>query len=833
MCCFLHKLELPQTNYIFLEFLPLPALPPSFTPSLTQCSPVPAFPSFISPPPYPPALLHPMLSPTCLPLPTLPPSFTPSLTQCSPVPAFPSFISPPPYPPALLHSMLSPTCLPLLHFSPSLPSRPPSLPPSLNALPYLPSPPSFLPLPALSSSLTQCSPVPASRSFISPPPCPPVFPHSMLSPTCLPLLHFSPSLPSRPPSLPPSLNALPYLPPPPSFLPLPTLPPSLTQCSPLPASPPSFLPFLPSRPPSLNALPYLPPAPSFLPFLPSRPPSLNALPYLPPAPSFLPLPTLPPSLTQCSPLPASRSFISPPPYPPALPHSMLSPTCLPLLHFSPSLPSRPPSLPPSLNALPYLPPAPSFLPLPALPSSLTQCSPLPERSTIDMVFSLRQLQEKCREQHLLYPCTSLTLISQRRLIWSAETASPKDRLLTQTAQHDRVFPHWHEGNSAVQWQLLGAIRNPQRRQTRSPPLVWPSTPVSTKSSCTRHLHLQPEGSGMVETPWSPSHAMEWRPRQISKTAGDNIDGGFQHRPRPFPLEANHCCSCRLHALVARALVSEWVKQGCVLAPTLFSIFFGMLLKHAFDTTTEGIYLRTQSDGRLFNLTRLRAMTKVRKVLIRDMLFADDATVATTPRRNSSHGWTASLRPVRTSDWPSVWRRRMSWDRTQKHRRSLPSTTRNSMLSASSPTSAPPSLTTSPSTQRYTRGLGRQLQLSPVSRIACGQAPSCLWRQRWQSTMPVLSTYCCMVARHGLRMPGRREGWTHSTWEDSAVSWEYPGTTKLPTLMSCLVLAFPVYTLCLDNADCDGWVMSAVWMMVAFQKTSSMVRWNHRPPSPAI
>ena len=65
-----------------------------------------------------------------------------------------------------------------------------------------------------------------------------------------------------------------------------------------------------------------------------------------------------------------------------------------------------------------------------------------------------------------------------------------------------------------------------------------------------------------------------------------------------------------------------VKEGCVLAPTLFGIFFGMLLKHAFDTTTEGIYLRTRSDGRLFNLARLRANTKVRKVLIRDMMFAD-------------------------------------------------------------------------------------------------------------------------------------------------------------------------------------------------------------------
>ena len=69
-----------------------------------------------------------------------------------------------------------------------------------------------------------------------------------------------------------------------------------------------------------------------------------------------------------------------------------------------------------------------------------------------------------------------------------------------------------------------------------------------------------------------------------------------------------------------------VKQGCVLAPTLYGSFFGLLLKHASDTTTEGIYLRTRSDGRLFNLARLRAKTKVREVLIRDMLLADDAAV---------------------------------------------------------------------------------------------------------------------------------------------------------------------------------------------------------------
>ena len=43
---------------------------------------------------------------------------------------------------------------------------------------------------------------------------------------------------------------------------------------------------------------------------------------------------------------------------------------------------------------------------------------------------------------------------------------------------------------------------------------------------------------------------------------------------------------------------------------------------------EGIFLRTRSDGRPFNLSRLRAKTEVRQAMIRDMLFADDAGVAT-------------------------------------------------------------------------------------------------------------------------------------------------------------------------------------------------------------
>ena len=75
-------------------------------------------------------------------------------------------------------------------------------------------------------------------------------------------------------------------------------------------------------------------------------------------------------------------------------------------------------------------------------------------------------------------------------------------------------------------------------------------------------------------------------------------------------------------------IRSGVKQGCVLAPTLFGIFFALLLRHTFGTASEGICLRTRSDSRLLNLGHLRAKTKVREALIRGMLFADNAAVMT-------------------------------------------------------------------------------------------------------------------------------------------------------------------------------------------------------------
>lgn len=74
-------------------------------------------------------------------------------------------------------------------------------------------------------------------------------------------------------------------------------------------------------------------------------------------------------------------------------------------------------------------------------------------------------------------------------------------------------------------------------------------------------------------------------------------------------------------------VNTGVKQGWVLAPTLFGIFFSVLLYHAFGNHEDenDVYIHTRSDGN-FNLARLRAKTKVCKVLVRELFFADDAAL---------------------------------------------------------------------------------------------------------------------------------------------------------------------------------------------------------------
>ena len=73
-------------------------------------------------------------------------------------------------------------------------------------------------------------------------------------------------------------------------------------------------------------------------------------------------------------------------------------------------------------------------------------------------------------------------------------------------------------------------------------------------------------------------------------------------------------------------VTNGVKQGCVLAPTLFSIMFSAMLSDAFKDGDVGIKVNYRMDGKLFNLRRLKARTKVMTEIVKDFLFADDCAL---------------------------------------------------------------------------------------------------------------------------------------------------------------------------------------------------------------
>ena len=73
-------------------------------------------------------------------------------------------------------------------------------------------------------------------------------------------------------------------------------------------------------------------------------------------------------------------------------------------------------------------------------------------------------------------------------------------------------------------------------------------------------------------------------------------------------------------------VTNGVKQGCVLAPTLFSMVFAAMLSDAFRPADPGVPIRYRIDGKLFTLRRLQALTKVKGTVLRDFLFSDDCAL---------------------------------------------------------------------------------------------------------------------------------------------------------------------------------------------------------------
>ena len=84
-------------------------------------------------------------------------------------------------------------------------------------------------------------------------------------------------------------------------------------------------------------------------------------------------------------------------------------------------------------------------------------------------------------------------------------------------------------------------------------------------------------------------------------------------------------------LVDNELTSEipynnGVKQGCILAPTLFAIFAAAMCMHAFSDSPSGVSIRFRSNGSLCNLAHLRSQSKCMTTLLHEFQYADDCAL---------------------------------------------------------------------------------------------------------------------------------------------------------------------------------------------------------------
>ena len=73
-------------------------------------------------------------------------------------------------------------------------------------------------------------------------------------------------------------------------------------------------------------------------------------------------------------------------------------------------------------------------------------------------------------------------------------------------------------------------------------------------------------------------------------------------------------------------ITNGVKQGCVLALTLFSIFLSAMLEEAFRDMGDGIYIQSRQNTDLFTVAHFRAKTKTTNILVRELLFADESAL---------------------------------------------------------------------------------------------------------------------------------------------------------------------------------------------------------------
>nr|VZI42635.1 unnamed protein product [Spirometra erinaceieuropaei] len=84
-------------------------------------------------------------------------------------------------------------------------------------------------------------------------------------------------------------------------------------------------------------------------------------------------------------------------------------------------------------------------------------------------------------------------------------------------------------------------------------------------------------------------------------------------------------------------MTDGVKQGCILAPTLLSLTFLGMLMDAYRDERPGIRIAYRTDGQLLNHWRMHFQSRVPTTTVHELLFADDCALNATAVRDIQRG----------------------------------------------------------------------------------------------------------------------------------------------------------------------------------------------------
>lgn len=97
---------------------------------------------------------------------------------------------------------------------------------------------------------------------------------------------------------------------------------------------------------------------------------------------------------------------------------------------------------------------------------------------------------------------------------------------------------------------------------------------------------------------------------------------FVYLVKQLPSDMKACMTFN-GSLSGDIAVHNGVKQGDILVPTLFSIWFTVLLSHAFEECEAEVSLRFRTSRKVFNIRRFNTKSKNFESPIRYLLSSDD------------------------------------------------------------------------------------------------------------------------------------------------------------------------------------------------------------------